>query len=78
MSLATILGFLKAILPTKRIAAWILGVLAAVLALLMGVNSSDLKTQFCANAPVDLPKIEVKPAAAAPVVAPVPAPAVKK
>lgn len=66
MSWVTVLNFLKAILPTKRIAAWILGVIAAIVALIMGVNSSDLKEQFCSNAPVDLPKVEIKAPAAAP------------
>jgi hypothetical protein len=49
MNLVGILGFLKAILPTKKIAAWILGLIAAVVAIVMGVNASDLKAQYCAN-----------------------------
>ena len=59
MNIATILGFAKAILPTKRISAWILGLIAAVIAVVMGVSGSDLKAQFCANDPVDIPKIEI-------------------
>ncbi len=72
MSWVTIIGFLKAILPTKKIAAWIVGILAAIVALVMGVNSADLKTQFCANEPVALPKLSV-PAVPTPLVAPQPA-----
>lgn len=82
MNPAMILGFLKALLPTKRIAAWILGVIGAALALFMGVNNSELKTQFCASEPVQLPKVEapvtVPAPAPAPVVAPVVTPAPKK
>lgn len=67
MNFVTILGFLKALLPTKRIAAWIVGVLAAIVAMVMGVNNSDLKAQFCASETVTLPKIEAPaPAAVAP------------
>jgi len=64
MNIAAIIGVLKAILPTKKISAWILGLIAAALALFMGVNNADLKEQFCENAVVELP-------ATAPVVAPV-------
>lgn len=70
MNPAIILGFLKALLPTKKIAAWILGILGAALAFFMGVNNADLKSQFCANEVVQLPKVE------APAPAPVPAPVV--
>lgn len=73
MSSAVILGFLKAILPTKRIAAWILGVLGAALAFFMGVNNSELKTQYCASETVQLPKIEAPVVVAPPVVVPDPA-----
>lgn len=52
-------SILKAILPTKRIGAWILGVLAALTALVMGVKNTELKEQFCANPVVELPKIEM-------------------
>jgi hypothetical protein len=67
-----ILALLKALLPTKKIGAWILGLLGAALALALGVSNSDLKSQFCASEPVELPKVEV--------VAPMPdaAPEVKK
>lgn len=65
MSLDTIWKFVKALLPTKKIAAWILGLIAAALAVFMGVNNADLKAQFCANEPLALPKM-------APVVAPAP------
>ncbi len=57
MNLATILTFLKAILPTKKIAAWIVGVIAAAIAVLMGVNNAELKAAYCAGEPVSLPTI---------------------
>lgn len=59
MNVAAILALLKAVLPTKKIGAWIVGILAAVVALLMGVKNTDLKDQFCANPVVELPKLEV-------------------
>lgn len=59
MSTAWIIAFIKSILPTKKIAAWILGIIGAGVALFMGVNNSDLKAQFCASEIVDLPKVEV-------------------
>lgn len=68
-------AILKTILPTKRIAAWVVGILAAIVALVMGVSNEALKEQFCANPVVELPKIEVAPAAAP---APAPAPEAKK
>jgi len=52
--------FLRAILPTKKIGAWIVGILAALVALVMGVKNSDLKDTFCASAPVELRKVEIK------------------
>jgi len=66
MNPAVIIGFLKAILPTKKITAWILGVIAAALALFMGVNNEDLKAQYCKDAVVTLPTqvIEQMPEAA--------------
>lgn len=66
MNWVTIVGILKAILPTKKIAAWILGVIGAIVALLVGVSNSDLKTQYCSSETVNLPAL---PKAAAPVVA---------
>lgn len=73
MNPAIILGFLKAILPTKKIAAWILGIIGAALALFMGVNNSDLKAQFCASETVQLPKVEAPAPAPTPVEVPDPA-----
>jgi len=55
MNMVAIMTFFKAILPTKKISAWILGLIAAALAMFMGVNNADLKTQFCANEVVSLP-----------------------
>lgn len=61
MNFVKIWGILKAILPTKKIGAWILGVLAALVALVMGVANTDLKEQFCATKDVvELPKLEMK------------------
>ena len=70
MNAATIMTLLKSILPTKKIGAWILGILGAIVALAMGVKNSDLKDTFCASPAVDLPKIEI--VAPAPVVTPAP------
>lgn len=67
MNPAVIWSFLKGILPTKKIGAWILGILGALVALVMGVQNSDLKKTFCESAPVELPKIEVKAEPAAPI-----------
>lgn len=82
MNALKIWGILKAILPTKKIGAWIVGILAAVVALVMGVQNKELKDAFCASAPVELPKIEIKQDApaeiSAPAVAPAPAPEQKK
>lgn len=64
MTALKIWGILKAILPTKKIGAWIVGVLAAVVALVMGVSNSELKDTFCAGGVVNLPKIEAAPAPA--------------
>jgi hypothetical protein len=61
-------GIIRAILPTKKIGAWILGILGAVVALILGVSNTDLKEQFCATKEVvELPKIEVQAPAALPV-----------
>ena len=57
MNVAAILGILKAVLPTKKISAWILGIIGAALALFMGVNNEDLKAQFCASETVKIPAI---------------------
>lgn len=74
MSFLTVFGFLKALLPTRKIAAWIVGILAAVVALIMGVNTSDLKASYCASSEVvTLPQIPAPiatPAAVAPIAAP--------
>jgi hypothetical protein len=57
MSLVTILGFLKSILPTKKIGAWILGIIGALVAIFMGINNSDLKATYCASEIVNLPPL---------------------
>jgi hypothetical protein len=59
MNAATILALLKSILPTKKIGAWIVGILGALVALVLGVSNSDLKKQYCASEAVELPKLEV-------------------
>jgi len=69
---------LKAILPTKKIGAWIVGVLAALVALVMGVANSDLKAEFCSTTSViTLPTNVISPATPA-VALPDTAPTVKK
>jgi len=65
MNIPAAIIFLKAILPTKKITAWILGLIAAGLALVMGINNAELKAQFCASAPVEIPSPVVAPAAPA-------------
>jgi len=55
MKLPIILSFLKAIIPTKKVSAYLLGLIAAALAVFMGVNNSDLKEEYCKSAPVELP-----------------------
>ena len=78
MNLASVLSLLKSVLPTKKIAAWILAVLTAVVALVMGLNSADVKASFCSSdTVVTLPKLTVGPATQV-VAAPVVAPTVKK
>jgi hypothetical protein len=52
-----ILMFLKALLPTKKIGAWLLALLGAALALFLGVSNSDLKKQYCASEEVNLPAV---------------------
>lgn len=70
MNLPVILTFLKSILPTKKIGAYILGVLGALLALFLGVSNPDLKAAYCAADPVSIPAL--------PDTAPVPPPAPAK
>lgn len=70
MSGLKIWSILKTILPTSRIGAWVLGLLAAVLAAVLGVSGGDLKEKFCAAPVVELPKIEVKTEAAPVVIEP--------
>lgn len=60
MNVLKVWGIVKTFLPTKRISAWILGVIAAGVALVMGVSGGDLKEQFCENEPVELPKVSVE------------------
>jgi hypothetical protein len=55
MNPASIFAFVKAILPTKKIAAWILGLIGAALAVAMGVSNPELKAQYCASEVVSLP-----------------------
>lgn len=62
MDFVKIWAIVRNILPTKRIGAWIVGVLAAIVALVMGVKNTELKDAFCSAPVVELPKIEVQPA----------------
>jgi len=62
MNTAMVLGFLKKILPMNKIGAFILGVIGAGLALLLGANSADMKTAYCNADAVEVPAL-VAPAA---------------
>lgn len=57
MNFTVILAFLKSILPTKKIGAYILGVLGALLALFLGVNNSEMKDVFCKAEVVSIPAL---------------------
>jgi hypothetical protein len=69
MNIAVVLEFLKKLLPMNKIGGFILGVIGAALAILLGANNADMKAAYCAADAVALPKVE------APVV---PAPAVEE
>lgn len=58
MKLGLILELVKKLLPTKKISAWILGLIAAGIATFVGVNNAELKEEYCSSKPVDLPKVE--------------------
>jgi hypothetical protein len=74
MNIAVVISFLKAILPTKKIGAYILGLLGAVLALFLGVSNPDIKAAYCAADAVVLPALpDSAPVVPAPVVPPAPA-----
>jgi len=63
MNTAVILAFVKKLLPMNKIGAFILGLIGAALALLIGVSSTDLKTSYCNADAVSLPAppvVEVK------------------
>jgi hypothetical protein len=60
MNILKVWGVVKNFLPTKKISGWILGVIAAGLAVVMGVSGDDLKERFCAADPIELPKITVE------------------
>lgn len=55
MNPLAIWSLIKKFLPTKKIAAWILGAIGVVLAGFMGVNNADLKKAFCEADLVELP-----------------------
>ncbi len=59
MTLATVIAFLKKILPMDRIAAFVLGLIATVLALVMGANPGGMKESFCASALPAIPAVSV-------------------
>lgn len=73
MNATVIFEFVKKILPMNKIGAFILGVIGAGLALVVGVSNSDLKKSYCEADVVALPKAEVVAPAA-----PAPAPVVEK
>jgi len=75
MNVPFLLNFLKSILPTKKIAAYLVGLVSAIIALMMGLNAVDLKAQFCSTQEmVQLPKMVIAPTPA-PMSTPAPAPA---
>lgn len=47
MSVETILSILKRLLPTKKISAYVLSVIVAILAVILGVDSQSLKDEYC-------------------------------
>ncbi len=55
--LLRILALLKLIIPKNKVGAWILGIIAAGLAIFMGVQNGDLKDEFCKGALVEIPKL---------------------
>lgn len=57
MQMSAILNLIKMIIPKNKVGAWILGLLAAGLALGLGVSNTDLKDAFCAAPAVQLPVI---------------------
>lgn len=61
MTMTVILNFLKMLIPKKKIGAWLLGIIAAGVALFMGVNNAEMKAAFCASAPVELPAAQSPP-----------------
>jgi hypothetical protein len=75
MNVPFLLNLLKSILPTKKIAAYLVGLASAIIALAMGLNSVELKAQFCATQDmVQLPKMVIAPTPA-PMSTPSPTPA---
>ena len=50
---------LKAFLPKGKIGGWILGVIAAGMALALSVSPSEIKEHFCAQPVVEVPKVEL-------------------
>lgn len=62
--MAKLLLILKAILPKNKIGAWLLGVIAAGMALALSVSPGDLKKSFCEAEVVEVPKVELPSAPA--------------
>jgi hypothetical protein len=59
-----ILTLLKALVPKNKVGAWLLGIIAAGLALALSVAPDDLKEAFCAQPAVQLPAAEAPQAPA--------------
>lgn len=53
-----ILAIVKMLIPKNKLGAWLLGLIGAGLALLIGANNAELKDAYCKAEPVALPKIE--------------------
>lgn len=65
-----------AIIDKKKIIGWIAAVIIGIVALVMGMNSAELKDAICAAPVVNIPA--PAPVAAPAVAVPAPAPDVKK
>lgn len=68
MNAAVVFEFVKKLLPMNKIGAFILGLIGAAIAVVVGVSNSDLKKSFCEAEVVALPKLEAPAPAVAPVV----------
>lgn len=66
--MALLLRVLHAIVPKKKLSAYVLGLITAVLAVVAGIQAPDIKDEFCSAPNSSLPVI-AEPKVEAPVVA---------